>query len=815
MIKRYRTVRCKPGLLILLLLSTAGSAADSQAEEKFDLRLWYMPELIASSYDSVAAFRVIDAFKQQHPEVILRKTSGIKIPQIGATSLVLMAIAGGVAPDMLEFSSDNVHDFVQQNFLVPLDDYVKDLDPAEMYARAPKAVWDAARIRGPDGVERLYAIPTSVDYSGTFDVTALKVRFDLLAKRGIGMDSMPTTWDALYQLCQDLSDPGQGIYGIGLKKESGLGLAKIFQTFLVGAGGRAMERRDGKLYAAYDSDEAVLAVDFIWKLVRQPWERDGKRYEGVAVLDHNPYQYQKRGKVYFDFWQMSERGMMIRANGEQYRLAPMPRAPNGHAVPTLRGYYTGVFAGQTDERIRQAAFDYIWHSDSDEARRIRSQTFIEKNEPTMANPADLQRFGYEEALEDFPSGYLQLYTESVEQGFVEQTGAGAAEIIRSMNGPVQQALIAEWATLSTEQRHAQIRRLLTESVAAVNNRLHNPVSPERLKVRKGIALVVVLAIFGGFLWQIWLVQRAYADRMGASSSGRRTTTSAMFRIVAILCPALGLITLWEYYPLLQGAVIAFQDYQFLGDTRFVGVDNFMEILFAPYFWAAMWRTVVYVFLSLLFGFFTPIILAVLLSELPRGTVIYRIIYYLPALTSGIVVMFLWKAFYEPGANGYLNYLLSFINVAPKKWLEDPNIAMLCCVMPVVWAGIGPASLIYQAAMKSIPTDLFEAAAMDGAGFFGRLQHVVVPYMKPLIIINFVGVFIGTFKSTGYILVLTGGGPAMATTVVSLEIFYEAYARLSFGTAIAMSWVLAASLIAFTLFQIKYLSKVEFRSAGTQ
>jgi len=801
--------------MTLLLLPTIGRAAEPQADENIELRLWYLPELIAASYHHVAAFRVIDAFKEHHPEVILRKTSGIKIPQIDATSLVLMAIAGGVAPDILEFSSDNVHDYVQQNFLVPLDDYVKDLDPAEMYARAPKAVWDAASIRGPDGTLHLYAIPTTLDFSGTFDVTALKVRHDLAAKRGYGPDRMPRTWDQLYQMCRDLTHPEQGIYGIGLKKESGLGLAKMFHTFLVNAGGRAMVRRDGKLYAAYDTDEAVLAVDFLWKLIRMPWERNGKRYEGVAVLDTYPYQYHKRGKIFFEFWQMSERGMMIRADAQKFRLLPMPTAPNGHAVPTLRGYYSGVFAGQSDERIRQAAFNYIWHSDSDEARRIRSQTFVEKNVPTFANPVDLERFGYAQAVARFPAGYPQLYRDSVERGFVEQTGAGAAEIMRSMNMPLQEVLIEDLAELSTEDRHARIRLLLTESVANVNNRLHNVVSSGSLQVRKGVALIVSLAIFGGFIWQIRLVQRAYAGQMGVSSTGRRATGSTIVRIALILAPALGMIALWEYYPLLRGAVIAFQDYRFLGDTEFVGVDNFMEILFAPYFWSAMWRTVIYVFLSLLFGFFTPIILAVLLHQLPRGTVIYRIIYYLPALTSGIVVMFLWKAFYEPGANGYLNYLLSFINVAPQKWLEDPNIAMLCCIMPVVWAGVGPASLIYQAALKSIPTDLFEAAAIDRCGFFGRLRHVAVPYMKPLIIMNFVGVFIGTFKSTGYILVLTGGGPAMATTVVSLEIFYEAYARLSFGTATAMSWVLAASLIAFTLFQIKYLSKVEFRSAGTQ
>jgi multiple sugar transport system permease protein len=141
--------------------------------------------------------------------------------------------------------------------------------------------------------------------------------------------------------------------------------------------------------------------------------------------------------------------------------------------------------------------------------------------------------------------------------------------------------------------------------------------------------------------------------------------------------------------------------------------------------------------------------------------------------------------------------------------------MLCCVLPTVWAGVGPGSLIYLAALKSIPEDLYEAASVDGCGFGGKIWNVALPYMKPLIIMNFIGVFIGTFQSSGYILILTGGGPSNSTLVASLEIFYEAYARLSFGMATAMSWILAFSLIGFTLFQVKYLSKVEFRSASAR
>jgi multiple sugar transport system permease protein len=260
-------------------------------------------------------------------------------------------------------------------------------------------------------------------------------------------------------------------------------------------------------------------------------------------------------------------------------------------------------------------------------------------------------------------------------------------------------------------------------------------------------------------------------------------------------------------------VIAFQDYRFLEDSRVVGVENFARVLYSEAFWLAMWRTAQYTALAVALGFIGPILLAALLHELPRGSLFFRVLYYLPALTTGIVVIFLWKSFYDPGPSGLLNYLLSFARIAPRRWLDDPSLAMLCCILPTVWAGLGVGCLVYLAALKSIPAELYEASALDGCGVWGRFRHVSLPYLRPLIIINFMGVIIGAFHSAGYILVLTGGGPSDATNVVSLEIFYEAYARLALGSATAMSWILALILIGFTLYQIRYMAKLEFRSAG--
>ena len=131
----------------------------------------------------------------------------------------------------------------------------------------------------------------------------------------------------------------------------------------------------------------------------------------------------------------------------------------------------------------------------------------------------------------------------------------------------------------------------------------------------------------------------------------------------------------------------------------------------------------------------------------------------------------------------------------------------------VWAGAGISSLIYIAAIASLPRDYYEAAALDGAGILARFRHITFPQIAPLMVINFVGSFIAAFQGMGSIFLLTFGGPGDATQVVSLQIWKEAYINLRFSTATTMAWYLGVALIAFTYLQIRLLRRVEFRQAA--
>lgn len=272
------------------------------------------------------------------------------------------------------------------------------------------------------------------------------------------------------------------------------------------------------------------------------------------------------------------------------------------------------------------------------------------------------------------------------------------------------------------------------------------------------------------------------------------------------------IALWAYYPLIRGSVMAFQDYRVLGGSTFVGLDNFIEVFNQQTFYWGLINTLLYVGLSLGLGFFIPILLAIMLDEIPKGKVVYRTIYYLPAVMSGLVVAFLWKWFYDPNPTGFLNTMLGLFGAEPRGWLNDPRLAMLCVVIPGIWAGAGPGSLIYLAALKSIPDEVYEAADLDGASALRKVFSVTLPSLKPLIIINFVGAFIGAFHAMQNIFVMTGGGPVNATHVIGIEIWLSAFAFLKFGYATAVAWILGALLIGFTVYQLRILREVRFTTA---
>lgn len=463
----------------------------------------------------------------------------------------------------------------------------------------------------------------------------------------------------------------------------------------------------------------------------------------------------------------------------------------------------------------KVAWELMDHFVKDSSLRERIRIYVNGGRGSLVHPPFLRRAGYTELYNSLPESWRKI-EERIDFVRTQPYNTGWQEVQAEITTSIVQRIFQE--------EDVDLKKLLSDSARDANRKFEDWPEEELQKWRPTAWILITLG-FGLFCFAIYKVIQSLGERVKDTKKGADELKAGMGgqRLRAInylwLLPALLSIILWRYYPLIRGSVMAFQDYKIVGESEWMGVDNFIMIFGDPLFYKVIFNTLYYVGLTIAIGFIAPIFLGILLTEVPRGKFIFRTIFYLPTVTSGLVIMLLWTKFYTPTSDGLLNQLLipvlKFFGVESEglQWLQDPDLAMLCIIIPGVWATAGAASLIYQAALTTVSTELYEAADVDGAGIISKLRHITIPTLKPLIIINFVGVFIGAFHAMQNIFVMTGGGPHNATRVIGIDIWFNAFMYLRFGIATAMAWILGVILIGFTVMQMRILSKVEFRKAG--
>ncbi len=497
---------------------------------------------------------------------------------------------------------------------------------------------------------------------------------------------------------------------------------------------------------------------------------------------------------------------------------PAANTPGGRQVVQVQNHYVTMCesVGDRPKEERDKVWEVLTAITDQQVADDGIRDKVLSGLARFVNPEDLKRLGLNDYLKDVPKGIRDNYAR-IASGeiavFTEPYMGFWITMDNNINTQVLSLIIAE--TGDKFDYRAALRKIETDA----NSGLMFGRSEAELDRYRPTAriiftfLVIVILVFVAMIVRSQLATAGSQPLQGSTRSVAHPLIPWM-----LLGPAIILIGLWSYYPLVRGMVMAFQDYRIAGESRFVGLDNFISLALDTSFWMALFRTGYYVLLNMALAFCAPIVLALMLSEIPVGKYVYRTFFFLPQVTSGLVIALLWKMMYEPTPQGFMNQLIAlcnkipFVNIDTQTWLQDPKMAMLCCVIPTVWASMGMASLIYLAALKSVPEELYEAADVDGAGIFTKLRRITMPTLLPLIVINFVGAFIGTFQNMGNIFLMTFGGPGESTTVVGLLIWKEAYNNLRFSMATSMAWVLGSLLIGFTYLQIQFLKKVEFRKA---
>jgi len=811
-------------LQILFLVSISEClAARSHSGDKIVLKVYHLPMKEARNVAEKANWAVVQRFMELHPNIKLVGFRGLAAPGMDMEIGPLLAMAGGVAPDVLYVNFRISDSYIQQGSLYPLDDYLNEWAKEEdLSDKIYPPVWQVIKRQG-----HVWAIPFS-----TY-VMVLMYRKDLFREAGLDPERPPQNWDELYEYAKKLTVPEKGQYGMAVT--GGPRAAWWFMEFLWSAGADAVvDDGNDNWRAVFNDKNALTALKFYQKLGRGKWTRNGKTYRGVAYRDTDYFKLWELGKIGMMFGYMNDQ-TMVNINPNLVGIAPVPKGPAGIRGNELNCPMLGISSQIKDKRVRDAAWEYVKFYASDEAMRIRCKVYVESGYAKFIAPKYLRRFGYDQYLKEVPKGWEETFEEALRSGRPEPYGRNCENIYMELTPPLDAAWMSDDVNLQKE---------LDKAVRHCNEKMIGRMDPAVQTVRRRVAGIVVLALFA-FFGLVFRVVVGSFDRQDDLSKGKPMKSAkchfswpkfkrTLFAVV-IMMPALVSVALWAYYPLARGSIMAFQDYKIVSGTRWVGLDNFAEVLFTPEVWHSFWNSIVFMLLSLGLGFFSPIILALMLHEIPRGKIFFRTLYYLPAVTTGLVIMFLWKFFYSPSPVGVLNRLLASINdsllvhlnslfaflhvptriplLQPQTWLQDPKLAMLCVVLPIIWAHVGPGSIIYLAALKGVPEEVYEAADLDGAGVLQKIRHITIPYLRPLIIINFVGAFIAAFRSFDFIFAMTGGGPLRATHVAGLEIWYNAFVYLRFGYAVAMAWLLGALLVSFTVFQLRILSRLEFKTAG--
>lgn len=278
---------------------------------------------------------------------------------------------------------------------------------------------------------------------------------------------------------------------------------------------------------------------------------------------------------------------------------------------------------------------------------------------------------------------------------------------------------------------------------------------------------------------------------------------------AFLLPGLIFIGIWLVYPTLKAFQIGLYDWKLMPGqvSQFVGLKNYSQALRDELFWLSLKNTVLYAVVTVTFQLLLGLGVALILDQVTRGRIAFRTIYYLPVVTSWVVVSLLFKYLFNSSSSGLINYLLvDILHVLPTyvPWLNEPRTAFVAIYSLGVWKGVGWAMVIFLAALQSIPEEYKDAAAIDGAKGWQITFFVMLPLLLPTIVLTLIMLTIGAFQVYIQVALITGGGPLHRTEVLLSYMYDKAFGDLQFGYAAALSYILIVTIFVISQLQMRLL-----------
>lgn len=266
-----------------------------------------------------------------------------------------------------------------------------------------------------------------------------------------------------------------------------------------------------------------------------------------------------------------------------------------------------------------------------------------------------------------------------------------------------------------------------------------------------------------------------------------------------LTPNLLGILAFSLLPIVAGIVLTFTKWNLASSPQFIGLENYQAVFKDKLLWKYLWNTFYYALGTIPITIVISFFLAYLLNRKIRGVVFFRTLYFLPSITLIVAIAIVWSWLYNADF-GLFNYILSRFGINGPNWLQSNAWAMPAIIIMGIWKGTGYSMLIFLAGLQGIPEEYYEAAEIDGAGWWKQIFHITIPLISPTTFFVLVTTTIGAVQGFDQFYVMTRGGPAGATTTLVYYIFQNAFEWFKMGYASTAALILFIIILIITLIQ---------------
>lgn len=277
-------------------------------------------------------------------------------------------------------------------------------------------------------------------------------------------------------------------------------------------------------------------------------------------------------------------------------------------------------------------------------------------------------------------------------------------------------------------------------------------------------------------------------------------------VYIVLTPILIHFAIFQVYPFLLSFYLTFMDWKVIGDPEFVGLKHWKYLFNDSLAWKAIWNTVKFSIYYILPTMALGLILALIINSGVRGAKIFKGIFFLPVVTSFVIIAGIWGWLFRGTEEGMINYIIGFVGIEPQLFLSDSSQALAVLAGLSVFKVAGSTMIYYFAGLQSIDRQLYEAARIDGATPLKIFWNVTFPLLKPIHFYVAITTTIGSFQIFDSAYLLTGGGPNYATTTIVYYLYSQGFTSLNLSYAAVLSYVLFFIILIISLIQRRYLGK---------